>query len=137
MPEIALGYLVGFLLTAGLVALHVFLQLRKLKSAEMILLQKNLKRINLFWSESESAVKDYAEGIDVTDKQKNIRSILISGTGFSVLSWLGLSMQFILMLSLRYLAVKRIELRLFESDLALKELSPEISREILKKLMPT
>lgn len=135
MPEIALGYLVGFVWTAGLVALHLFLQIKKMNGPAMKMLQKNLLKINLFWSESEASVKQHVVGIEESDRKKTIRSILISGTGFTFLSWLGFAMQFTLMLSLRYLAVKRIETRLFESDLVEKEVASEICREIVNKIM--
>lgn len=121
MPELAFGYLVGFIITALLVALHVFLQIQKQKSTSMRLVQSNLKKINLFWSESESSIKKYEVDGEKKDFDKCIKSILISGFGFMFLSWLGFLFQFILMLSLRYLAVKRVETNLFESALSKQE----------------
>lgn len=134
MPEIAAGYLIGLLLTAGLVALHIYLQTRKQNSLAMRYLQMNLKKINLFWSESESAIKDYTPGAEKIDAQKSIRSILVSGVGFIFLSWLGFLFQFIIMLSLRFLAVKRIERRLFASDLTEKELNPDTIQKFVLSL---
>jgi hypothetical protein len=135
MPELAAGYLVGFLLTAGLVALHVFLQIRKQKSSAMRMLQNNLKKNDLFWCDSESSIQEYRPHAEKIDLQRSIKSILISGVAFMFFSWLGFVMQIILMMSVRYLAVKRIETKLFESELAEKELNPEKSREIIKELM--
>ena len=135
MPELAVGFLAGFFMTAGLVALHLFLQFRKMKTRRMLLIQKNLRQLGLYWSDSESTIKNDEPGASQNDIKKSIRSILISGVGFMFLSWLGFVMQMTLMLSLRYLAVKRIETRLFESELAEKEVSADVSREIVQKLM--
>lgn len=135
MPELAAAYGVGLILTLCLMGLHMFLQSRKQRSPEMRQVQSNLKKINLFWSESESQIKDYAPGAETKDAQKSIRSILVSGIGLAFLSWLGLFFQFVLMLSLRYLAVKRLEIRLFESELAEKDLDAEKSREIAAQIM--
>lgn len=134
MPELAVAYAVGMLATLLLVGFHIFLQTRKQKSSTMRLVQVNLKKINLFWSESESDIKDYSPGLEKQDAEKSIRSILISGVGFMALSWLGLLFQFILMLSLRYLAIKRIERNLFESEIAEVELSAEQVLKILTQV---
>lgn len=115
--------------------IHIFLQLRKQKSPQMRMLQTNLKKLNLFWSETESQIKEYAPGFEKLDSEKSIRSILVSGIGFAFLSWIGLFFEFVLMLSLRYLAVKRIEIRLFDSDLVEKELDVRKSREIVDQIM--
>lgn len=130
-----MAYGAGLILTFCLVGLHIYLQSRKQGSPEMRQVQANLKKINLFWSEAESQVKDYTRGAEKKDAEKAVRSILISGVGFAFLSWLGLFLQFVLMLSLRYLAVKRVENRLFESDLAEKDLDAAKSREIVAQIM--
>lgn len=135
MPEIAAAYAVGIFLTLALVGLHIYLQSRKQQNPSMRQLQKNLKKINLFWSESESAIKTYTPGAEKQDAAKSIRSILISGAGFSFLSWLGFFLQLMLMFSLRYLAVKRVETRLFESELTEKDLDAEKSRDLVAKIM--
>lgn len=173
MPELAAAYLIGMILTLCLMGVHLFLQLRKHRSQKMRQVQANLQKINLFWSDSESAIKeryhskldgesdtkecdqpksgnesdikqsrvDADEGdpekndVEKEDLEKSIRSILISGIGFAFLSWLGLFLQFVLMASLRYLAVKRIEIRLFESELAEKDLIAEKSRDLVTKIM--
>ena len=115
--------------------LHMGLQSRKQKSLAMRQVQSNLKKIDMFWSDSESQIKDYFPGAEKSDAEKSIRSILISGLGFAFLSWLGLFFQLVLMISLRYLAVKRVEIRLFESELAEKDLDAVKSREIVAQIM--
>jgi len=135
MPELAAAYAIGFLMTLCLVGLHIYLQSRKQKSASMRQVQANLKKINSFWSETESQINEYVAGAEKKDAEKSIRSILISGIGLAFLSWLGFLFQFVLMLSLRYLAVKRIEIRLFESELAEKDLDAAKSREIVAQIM--
>lgn len=86
-------------------------------------IQSNLKKINLFWSESESSVKSLTEDSERKDFEKAVKSILVSGIGFSFLSWLGFLLQLMVMVSLRFLAVRRIERKLFEGDISKKELS--------------
>jgi hypothetical protein len=135
MPELALGYGIGFIATLCLVGLHVFLQTQKQKSRPMRQVQANLKKIGLFWSETESSIKNDEAGGEKHDAQKSVKSVLLSGTWFVFLSWLGFFLQLIVMISLRYLAVKRLEVRLFESELAEKDLSAEKSREIATQLM--
>ncbi len=135
MPELAAGYLVGFILTLCLMGLHIYLQSRKQKSPAMRQVQSNLKKINLFWSDSESEIKDYIPGAEKSDAEKSIRSILVSGVGFSLLSWLGLFFQFVVMISLRFLAVKRIETKLFQREIAEKELNTEKTREFVNQIM--
>lgn len=135
MPELAIAYAVGFVLTLCLMGLHMILQSRKQQSQKMRQVQFNLKKINLFWADSESEIKEYSLGSEKADAQKSMRSILISGIGFAFLSWLGLFLQFVLMISLRFLAVKRVEIRLFESDLAENDLDAAKSREIIDQIM--
>lgn len=135
MPEIAAAYAAGIFLTFCLVGLHIYLQSHKQKSLAMRQVQNNLKKINLFWSESESEIKAYEPLAEKQDAEKSIRSILISGVGFIFLSWLGFFLQLILMFSLKYLAVKRVETRLFESELAEKDLDAEKSRDLVAKIM--
>ncbi len=134
MPELAVGYLIGVLATAGLVALHIILQYRKQSSAEMRFIQRNLKKINFFWSDCEAAIKEYTDSAEKKDIDKSIKSVLLSGIGFMFLSWLGFIFQFIVMLSLRYLAVKRIERNLFASEIAQKDLSPNRIQELISKI---
>lgn len=135
MPELAVVYLVGFLITAGLVALHIFLQIQKQKSTEMRFIQSNLKKINLFWSDCDANIKEFQIGAEEKDLDKSIKSILLSGVGFTFLSWLGFLFQLVVMMSLRYLAVKRLERNLFSSELSENEVSNEKTREIVQILL--
>ncbi|MBC7419744.1 MAG: hypothetical protein H7328_03355 [Bdellovibrio sp.] len=135
MPELAAGYLLGFICTLLLVGLHIVLQTRKQKSKAMRQLQSNLKKINLFWSDSEADLKPYSAGAEKLDAEKSLKSILISGAGFIFLSWFGFLFQFILMLSVRFLAVKRLERNLFNSELAEIELSTEMIQQKVQSII--
>ncbi|MBC7740617.1 MAG: hypothetical protein H7061_00365 [Bdellovibrionaceae bacterium] len=135
MPELAFGYLVGFFATLLLVGLHLFLQTQKQKSKAMRQVQSNLKKIGFFWSDSEAEIKPYTAGAEKADLNKSIKSILISGIAFTFMSWVGFVLQFIIMLSLRFLAVKRLERNVFDSELAANELSPTQIKIQYDKLM--
>jgi hypothetical protein len=133
MPELAVGYLVGFIATLLLVGLHVFLQIKKQQSAPMRIAQSNLKKLNLFWADSEADLKSYVAGSEKIDLSKSIRSILIAGVAFVFMSWLGFFLQLMVMLSLRFLAVKRLERNLFNSELVENDLPISTVTEIVNK----
>jgi hypothetical protein len=135
VPELAFGYLIGFAATTFLVALHIFLQVRKQQSVKMRFIQKNLRKNDLFWSDCESTIKTYSVQAEKDDLEKSLKSIMISGAAFVFMSWAGFILQLILMLSIRFLAVKRLERNLFESELATKDLTREQVVTISNQLM--
>lgn len=57
MPELALFYLVGFISCGMLSILHFLLIYKKINSTKYIKLQKNLKQLNLYWSENSATIK--------------------------------------------------------------------------------
>ncbi len=134
MPELAFGYLIGFTATLSLVALHIFLQGRKQKSSAMRNIQSNLKKINLFWADSEADIKSYSPGAEKADLEKSIRSICIAGTAFTFMSWAGFFLQLTVMASIRFLAIKRLESKLFDSELAKVDLTPEVAQSEVNRL---
>ncbi len=135
MPELAFGYLIGFAATTFLVALHIILQVRKQHSKKMQMVQLNLRKNDLFWSDCESSIKSYSVLAEKEDLEKSLKSIFISGAAFVFMSWVGFLLQMILMLSIRCLAVKRIERNLLASELAEQDVPADQVSTIVKKLM--
>lgn len=105
----------------------------------MVRLQENLGKVALFWAESESSIQPCTQQSWPLDQAKYRRSVLVLGTICFFLSWLGFAAQMIVMLSVRYLAVSRIEQKVFSSTLVTKDLAvDEVSKLVseLKKLYP-
>lgn len=55
-PELAAAYVIGWIPSAGLSVLQVYLYERKIKKAEARQLQANLKKVNSYWAESQGKV---------------------------------------------------------------------------------
>lgn len=130
-PELAAVYVVGLVPSASLTALHLFLFRRKIKSEEMQTLQVNLQKVNLFWSESNGEISTLEQGTPAQSERKYFRNVIIFGIIFFFLSWIGFFVQLLIMISLRYLAMPRVERALFASRLAEEDL---IESEVRKEL---
>lgn len=125
MPELAAMYLVSAILNLLLMCLHLFLQNRKNHSSQMLNLQTNLAKISLAWSDRRGELVAKTDYDADEDWSRQKRTILVAGFFCALISWPGLFFQLVLMASIRYLARPRLEKRLWESELAKKELSPE------------
>lgn len=137
IPEMAAAYLTGLVPSAALTALHLYLFRRKIKSNEMTCLQTNLQKVNLFWSESNGEISTLEQGTPAQSERKYFRNVLIFGVFFFFLSWIGFFVQLLIMISLRYLAMPRVERALFASRLAAEELSEADVRKELQLLRGT
>lgn len=131
MPELAFGYLIGFTLCTCLVGFHYHLQLKKINSKKMFFIQKNLSQVNFYWSETNAEIQTLTTDSVFIDNRNSLKTILIFGLACMVLSWLGLIFQFIILISIKSLAIKPIEKKLFLSDLALKELTIKEIQDII------
>lgn len=134
IPEIAAAYVTGLVPSSALTGLHLFLFRRKIKSKEMICLQNNLQKVNLFWSESSGEISTLEQGTPALSERKYFRNVIIFGVIFFFLSWIGFFVQLLIMISLRYLAMPRVERALFQSRLA-KELMTEAEVRIELQLL--
>lgn len=137
IPEIAAAYVAGLVPSSALTGLHLFLFRRKIKSKEMRCLQINLQKVNLFWSESNGEISTLEQGTPTLSERKYFRNVLIFGVIFFFLSWIGFFVQLLIMISLRYLAMPRVERALFASRLAADELSEAEVRSELQLLRGT
>ena len=137
IPEIAAAYVTGLVPSSALTALHLYLFRRKIKSKEMHCLQSNLQKVNLFWSESNGEISTLEQGTPALAERKYFRNVIIFGVFFFFLSWIGFSVQLAIMISLRYLAMPRVERALFASRLAHQDLPESDVRSELQLLRGT
>jgi hypothetical protein len=119
MPELAAAYTVGFLLCLMLTTLYIFLRERRRSSRAALTVQKNLKKLNLFWSDSTDQILVLESDSAEAEARKSRSAIGITGFILSLLSWAGVFFLLVIMLSERFLARSRRERRLFGSLLAL------------------
>ena len=118
MPELAGMYTVGTLCSLLLSGLFIYLWSRYQRRAEALLLNENLKKQNLFWSEKRDRLVDFDETAAQEDFRSSRRSLLATSLGLSFLSWVGFFFLLTLMISYRFLARSRLEKRLLATDLA-------------------
>jgi hypothetical protein len=137
VPEVAAAYIAGLVPSSALTALHLFLFRRKIKSQEMQTLQANLHKVNLFWSESNGEISTLEQGTPTQSERKYFKNVLIFGVIFFFLSWIGFFVQLLIMISLRYLAMPRVERALFASRLAKEYLTEVEVRSELQILRGT
>lgn len=131
LPEMAFGYAVGMVPSAALTGVHLSLHHRKIHSPEMRRLQENLGKVGLFWCETESRIRPLKPESLQKDFAKYQRSVILLGGLCLFLSWLGFLIQLGIMASIRYLAISRMEKRLFQSPLIDKALSAsEVQKQI-------
>ncbi len=134
LPELAAGYVAGWIPNAALTLGHFYFHKQKLKSEKMVRLQTNLRSIGWMWAESEGRLRRWVFGRDERDSRRYQRSVWLLGLAGLVLSWFGFLMQALVMISLRKLAVPRAETLLYESALTQKTLTPQEAQAELDRL---
>ncbi|UXR64996.1 hypothetical protein EZJ49_01870 [Bdellovibrio bacteriovorus] len=133
-PELAAAYVIGWIPSAGITGLHLWLHRKKIKSPAYRQLQNNLKKINLTWRESRSDIEPLYEGKEEADLKAYEKNIFLMGAFFLFLSWGGFIFNLIVLVSVHALAVSRKERWIMDSDLTRKDVSPEDVQAILKEL---
>lgn len=123
LPEMAVVYGVGLLPNLALAGLHLELHRRKSNRPSTRLLQRNLAKAGFQWSEAAGKIVPFENDSQEKDKRSYRRSVFILAGLCLFLSWLGFLAQLLVMISLRYLAVSRMEERLFSSRLAREDLA--------------
>jgi hypothetical protein len=111
LPELAAVYVTGLVPSAAVTGLHLVLFQRKMASPEVLRLQSNLAKLDLFWAESRGEIRRLNEGLDtpLTDRAAYVRHVRWVGLLTFFLSWPGAALHILLMISLRYLAKPRLE----------------------------
>lgn len=133
-PELAAAYVVGWIPSLAVTGLHFWLHERKRKSKSVVQLQKNLSQIDKYWCESQGRVLDLTEQVITHDRDSSKKTILISGALFFFLSWLGFFLNLVILISIHYLAVSRLEKEIFSSDLASRDLTPDEVKNFFSSL---
>lgn len=136
MPELAAFGALGALVTFLLANLNLYLVHKSFSDPKLEILNRNLSKINWFWSRDQGAAMKiegdhYAESLQAMDYKKATRAAFLFGTMMTFLSWLGLFLLGLYMLSIYKLAKNRDEEKIMASELADKDLA-DIS-EINKK----
>lgn len=118
MPELAAIYAVGILSSLILTMVALAGTHRRRSSQALVNLNTNLARIGLFWSDHRDDLVAWTASAEHDERRSLSRSLLISGTVLSTLSWVGLVFLSILFFSARFLARSRLERNLLSSELA-------------------
>lgn len=132
MPELAAAYAIGVIASFGLSTLFVFLWTRHRARPQMKLLNANLAKADLYWSERQDRLLPLFPNTDTDDHQTARRSLVWTSLGLSFLSWIGFLFILILMVSYRFLARSRTEKLLTESMLTSQT---NLSRDEVSRLM--
>lgn len=134
IPELTAAYLSGMVPAAAMAGTIALVQARKAKSKQTQTLQANLALLSYQWSDRQSAI------VMLSERQKE-KEAKLAARGNSLMfafgifaSWLGFLILLLLFVSMNYIAVPRVERRLYESDLANKILAPDQVEAILKEL---
>ena len=132
MPELALGFFVGGILSALFLLFTVYQLQQKFNSQAYRQLQANLKKLQLIWSENNGdLVALSAKG--VTKDQKSVLTThIVFGVLCIFLSYFGLLFQIIIYFSKKKLAVSQLEKKVMNSDLCRHDLQDTQVRALLQ-----
>lgn len=132
-PELAAAYVIGWIPSASVTGLHLWLHRRKIRTPAYRQLQSNLQKAGLYWRESRSDIEPYSEGLEQQNLKEYEKNILLMGTFFLFLSWGGFLFNLIVLFSVHSLAISRKERSLFASTLTTLDLTPDQVRDYLKE----
>lgn len=122
-PEMAAAYVAGLVPSTLVAGAHLLLFRQKVRTPTWSQIQKNLNKVGMYWSESVAAIRTLADGAPESDTAAYMRGLRLLGLACIVLSWAGMFFHLIILLSLRYLAVPRIETAVLKSSLAQRDLT--------------
>lgn len=122
MPELFAIFLLGSVasLVTGLIML--FLQLAKYRSGRLLMVQKNLQKIDLRWNDIEGDTEAFAAGSAEKEIERARTTYILFCLFGMMLSWAGFFILLIIWVSLKKLIVNKVERQLFASELAQLEL---------------
>lgn len=129
MPEIAIIFAAGCLISLITGLLFSYLQLSRYSWEKYRTLQKNLSTIQLRWNDLEGAISEYATGQTMAEYKKAQTTYTIFTVVAVMLSWLGFVLLLLIWFSIRKLVKSNLEDALFASDLAQQELGVNEVRE--------
>lgn len=132
-PELAVAYVVGLIPSAMVTGIQLWFHRKKVRSGEYRQLQNNLKKVGLVWREAHSDFEEYQPEKESTDLKRFEKDILLMGTFFFFLSWLGAIFNTIVLISVHFLAVTHKERKIFASELSASDLPIEKIQTILQE----
>lgn len=121
MPELATLYFAGLVACMALTILYVALRRRRRMTGAAQIVQSNLQRAGLYWSDSQDAVVRWDPEVNSKETEKTQKAVGLTGVLLSLMSWAGMGFLLIIMLSERFFARSRREIRLFSSRIATQE----------------
>ena len=135
MIEIILGiWVVCFFLSIMVLGINFHLMRKRLGSEKLKNLNMNLKKINMYWSNTAEDFLPLDSDSINKDEEKTLRNALFMGF-FALGSLPGFILLFILILSIHFLAPSRKTVATFNSALAQKNaLSQEEVQNLVKQL---
>ena len=134
-PEMAAVYTIGLIPSALVTGAHFLLHHKKLQSPAFQQVQRNLNLEDCFWSETQGTVvalhganaHAFEGDLMANDVDQYRRSLKVMGVVMFFLSWPGFLFHLLILISIRWLAVPRLERKIFASPLAQRDLSrPEV-----------
>ena len=135
MPELAFGILIGALLSLITGIIIYFSELRKYKSPEFLVLEKNLRLIGKRWNDLDKSIDDYTPKGKHAEANRQINTILMI-TGVAILlSWLGFFFYLLIYVSIKKLGRNRLSDKVFDSLLVQKELLQGDVQSIVTEIM--
>lgn len=111
----------SFILSALVISWHLSFVRSSFNSKKYLILNQNLKKLNLFWSNTESNFVELHENSLAEDRKKALRTVALIGI-LAFASLPGFLLVLASVLSIRYLARPRKERFVFQSDLSDKDL---------------
>jgi hypothetical protein len=136
MPELAAVYFIGLMVGLVCTATFVFYLKRRQKKSAYIILQYNLRKVGLFWSDNQDRLINWSHEVEMAEQADAGRSITLTGILLSAFSWPGVLFFLIVIFSVLVLARSRSEKRIFSSDLSKSELDAQAVRSVVSSLLP-
>ncbi|QDK38172.1 hypothetical protein [Bdellovibrio sp. NC01] len=134
MIEIVLGVWFACLsLSAIVVSINFYLTRKQLQSRSLQILNQNLVKIDLFWSNSNADFNTLTENAIQLDARKTLRNTLLVGF-LGIASVPGFLLLTAVVLSVRFLARSRKEVATFRSELAERDLSKDEVERLVSEL---
>ena len=138
MPELAFVFFIGICTTLVCNLIHLWKIQKHFQSQKYLQIQKNLQKTLRFWSSANAEVlaSIHTEQLrhDIQQDQSKTRNsalILLALTTF--MSWFGLMLFLIYTFSIYKIARPRTEQKLFSSQIASHDLSPQQIQHILNE----
>jgi uncharacterized protein involved in exopolysaccharide biosynthesis len=126
LHAIVLVWLGSFVLVLLLAVFYILDMRRQFASSSLTNINRNLSKMDLFWSPLQSTFRPLGESSPLADQKNLVQSTQLMALVFSFLSLLGLLLMILMVLSTRFFARSRLEMAVFKSPLAT---DPELTHQ--------